>query len=398
MTLFKNDTFKLLLGSVISLVLLMGLARFTYTIALPKMQSTLGMGDDTAGWLAAANFSGYLSGALIGSRLSSANVRLHFFRVSLVLAIICNALMPLFEHVALWSVLRFISGMASAGGMVVGTSLVLSTLQQSGKQSLIGVHFGGVGLGITLTALVLGSKSFALSWQEVWFTSATLGLICLLPPLLWVKLPVKAMQAKQGLKDDNIDLIAFGILLLSYLFTGATFSIETTFIVAVFESNPLLNGSAQKAWLFVGLAAAPSCYFWVKFAGRFGNTGSILFATLLQTIGCILPVIVSTPAAALIGSLLFGFTFMGIVAVVLALAGQLSHGNPARYMGLLVVSYGVGQIAGPVVSGIWMEHNSNPNTAIWLATGFSAISGLILLCSLIPYKKIQRPMSGLQNN
>ncbi|WP_435685575.1 YbfB/YjiJ family MFS transporter, partial [Sedimenticola selenatireducens] len=146
----QRHNLQILAGGISSLILTMGIARFTYTPALPRMQDALGLGDAAAGLLAAMNFAGYLSGALLASSLGNLRVKERLFRAGLILAVLCNALLPLTESMPVWSLLRYLSGLSSAAGMVLGTSLVLEHLTRQGVRQLIGVLFGGVGVGIVL--------------------------------------------------------------------------------------------------------------------------------------------------------------------------------------------------------------------------------------------------------
>ena len=378
-----------IIGGVISLILTMGLARFTYSIALPRMQHALGFNDDLAGWLAAINFAGYLSGALLSSRLNRQQQRVTLFRVSLFVAVIANALMPLTETPTLWSLLRFLSGISSAGGMVAGTSLLMGILHEHGKPTWIGIHFGGVGVGIACTAWLLGGAPEALAWQTTWYGSACLGLLCLIPALYWLT-PSIATTTHALAETIKVRHPAFALLLVGYFFTGATFSTETTFMVKALAALPNLQTSASTAWLLTGLAAAPSCFIWVRLAARYGHARSLLLATGLQTFGCLMTLWVDEPLAVLVGSGLFGFTFMGIVAIVLALAARLSPQNPAYLMGMLVVAYGIGQILGPLGSGWWMTYSGNGMDALLVASVLSISS---LLCmGLLTLPRLQLPV------
>ncbi|MCZ8074367.1 MAG: YbfB/YjiJ family MFS transporter, partial [Paucibacter sp.] len=56
---------QVIIGGICGLVLTVGLARFAYTPLLPLMQAQAGLSDAAAGWLAAINYLGYMSGALL---------------------------------------------------------------------------------------------------------------------------------------------------------------------------------------------------------------------------------------------------------------------------------------------------------------------------------------------
>ncbi|WP_428624502.1 YbfB/YjiJ family MFS transporter [Sedimenticola sp.] len=373
------NNLAVLAGGISSLILTMGIARFTYTPALPRMQEDLGLGDDTAGLLAAMNFAGYLSGALLASSLGDNRIKERLFRAGLILAVLCNALLPLTESIPVWSLLRYLSGLSSAAGMVIGTSLVLEYLTRQGVRQLVGVHFGGVGVGIVLTALALGGADSPLNWKLTWWASALLGILFVLPAWFWVRGGRGASHPQAGQPIAWRELgRPFLYLTGSYFFAGASFAVGTTFIIAVIQTNPDLVGFDRSAWLLLGLAAAPSCYLWVRWAARLGNLQTLLAAYLIQTIGLLLP-LWGTGSATLAGGLCFGFTFMGIVAMVLSQAGHLAQHNPARLMGLLVTSYGVGQISGPLVAGQLMVQSGNPQVALWLAAILSGAGTLLAI-------------------
>ncbi len=82
-----------------------------------------------AGWLAALNYAGYLSGALIASLISDLVLKDRLYRIGLVVAIVSTAMMGLTNDFPwLWMLSRFIAGLSSAAGMLLGTGLILNWL------------------------------------------------------------------------------------------------------------------------------------------------------------------------------------------------------------------------------------------------------------------------------
>jgi MFS family permease len=59
------------------------------------MQQQAGLGLAEAGWLAALNYAGYLSGALIASLISDLVLKDRLYRIGLVVAIVSTAMMGL---------------------------------------------------------------------------------------------------------------------------------------------------------------------------------------------------------------------------------------------------------------------------------------------------------------
>src|SRR5450830_1376616 len=73
----QRERLQVLGAGIFSLLLVLGVARFSYTPLLPLMQQQAGLGVAAAGWLAAINYAGYLSGAIIASQISDLAKRRH---------------------------------------------------------------------------------------------------------------------------------------------------------------------------------------------------------------------------------------------------------------------------------------------------------------------------------
>lgn len=371
-------TWKLLVAGISSLILVMGISRFALTPLLPEMQIATSLGDDGAGFLAAFNYAGYLCGALIASRLRTPGIKLKLFRIGIVLAVVTTLAMGLTDNLYIWVVVRFIAGLTSAAGMVICTALVLDHLNMRHRPDYIGIHFSGVGLGVVLSGTTLTLIDPFTSWDQGWLLIGGIAFLFALPALFWINTHgIKAVGARH---DDAVSFLQRRIVMLlgSYTFAGATFSIGSTFIISVMAENPALADSRNLAWILVGIALAPSCYLWVKIAQKYGDFTSLSGAYLIQAVGCALPVLWPSPTTALLGGFLFGACFMGIVTIVLALGGKMSPHNPSALIGILVVAYGVGQIVGPVLAGIAMEHTGISAIGLWSAAACSLVSILFL--------------------
>jgi MFS family permease len=79
----QSQRLKVLGAGVISLVLMLGVARFSYTPLLPLMQQQAGLGVAEGGWLAAINYMGYLSRAVIASLISDIVLKDRLYRLGL---------------------------------------------------------------------------------------------------------------------------------------------------------------------------------------------------------------------------------------------------------------------------------------------------------------------------
>jgi MFS family permease len=94
---------QVITGGICGLVLCIGLARFAYTPILPLMQAQTGLSDAAGGGLAAINYLGYMSGALLASWLDDGRLRQRLYSAGLLMAIASTAAMGFTEQPLLWA-------------------------------------------------------------------------------------------------------------------------------------------------------------------------------------------------------------------------------------------------------------------------------------------------------
>jgi MFS family permease len=126
---------KVLGAGIFSLILALGVARFAYTPLLPLMQQQAGLSLAEGGWLAAINYAGYLTGALIAASISDLVLKDRLFRVGMVVAVLTTLMMGLTTNVTLWAVSRYFAGLSSAAAMLLGTGLILNWLIRHNHRS-----------------------------------------------------------------------------------------------------------------------------------------------------------------------------------------------------------------------------------------------------------------------
>jgi MFS family permease len=102
---------------------------------------------------------------------------------------------------------------------------------------------------------------------------------------------------------------------------------------------------------------------------------------VLQIVGIVLPVAFGGLYATLFGALLFGGTFIGMVSLVLTMAGRYYPTRPAKIMSKMTLSYGVAQIIGPAIVGWLATRLGNYSIGLYLAGGVMVV-GVILLAIL----------------
>lgn len=360
---------KVLSAGIFSLILALGVARFAYTPLLPLMQQQAGLGVAAAGWLAAINYAGYLSGALIASRISSLVLKDRLYRIGMVLAIVSTLAMGLTTNVVVWALSRYVAGLTSAAAMLLGTGLIMSWLIRHNFRSEMGIHFTGLGLGIAACAGAVMLFTPWLDWREQWFAFAAIGCVLLVPALRWLPPPDTSGLTTSGkkLQDKPPSALYLRFFMAAYFCAGFGYVVSITFIVAIVNGLPGLAGWGNLVFLALGVGAAPACIMWDLIARRIGDLNALILAAVLQIAGILLPVLLPGLWAAMLGSFIFGATFIGMVSLVLSMAGRYYPNMPAKMMGKMTISYGVAQIIGPAITGTIGARFGTYNAGLYVA-------------------------------
>jgi len=382
-----SERARVLIAGIASLLLTLGIARFAYTPLLPLMLEQTGLNISGGGWLAAFNYTGYLIGALIASRVRELRTKDRLYRFYLLLAVATTALMAWTENIWIWAFLRLLSGMSSSGGMLLASALILNWLMRHRHRAELGIHFMGIGAGIALVALaVMWMQSLQYDWGLQWELLAAVGLVLAYIAWAWMPRPKAVVEASDQVLIDNPPAPRLErLLLISYFFAGIGYVVSATFIVDLVERQPGLQGQGAIAFALVGLGALPAVLFWDRLARRLGYFTALMSAYLIQIVGILLP-LQGSLFAAVFGAFIFGATFIGIVSLVLTLSGRFYPSSPARLMGKMTLAYGVAQIIAPAITGELTEYLGSYYWGIGLAA-FAVLVGSLINARLIPLEQ-----------
>ncbi|MGE7759685.1 YbfB/YjiJ family MFS transporter [Peribacillus sp. NPDC097895] len=378
----KNQTYLFLIGGIFSLIIAMGIGRFAYTPILPLMQKELSLSNTVAGYIASSNYAGYLLGAILAGAIPFKKYRTILLRISLIISILTTALMGLTYSHLLWSVLRFLSGFASAFVLVLASGIVLDKLATLRKTSWSGLFYGGVGLGIFLSSLMIPSLNHLFQWEGTWIGLAVVSGILAIFVWLWLDETPNVVE-KENKQDIIVNvpptkwlkwlIIAYGLEGLGYIVTG-------TFIVSIAEKTSYFHKGATLVWMMVGLAAIPSCLICSLLAKKWGNIKSLVLAMALQSLGIAMPVIWMSKTSFVISALLFGATFMGITTLATTLGREMNSSESSRTIGILTAIFAIGQLIGPTLAGVLSSFTHDFNAA-FIGAACVVFFGAILLLS-----------------
>ena len=380
------ERIKVLVAGISSLILMLGIARFAYTPLLPIMQQQANLGISEAGWLAGINYIGYFCGAVIASFIGNLIIKDKLYRLGLLIAVLTTIMMGLTDNIWLWSISRFFAGLSSAAGLLLGSGLIMNWLIKNGHKTELGIHFSGLGFGIVVAALAVELMYDYFNWQEMWIILSILGVFLLIPAWLWLPVPNNNKVTNTGtpINDNPPDKSFMTLFMLAYFCAGIGYVISATFIVAIVDGLPGLSGNGTLSFLVLGLAAAPACILFDFIARRIGIINSLILAYLLKIVAIIIPAMTTNLLLIMLSTILFGMTFLGIVSLVLTMAGRFYPSSPAKLMGKMTIAYGLAQICAPIFTGYLTEQSGNYNDGLYFATLMMCIGTILLL--LLKYK------------
>lgn len=331
-----------------------GLGRFAYGLVLPGMQRALGWSTLQAGLVGAANLAGYLLGALLADRLL---VRLGEFRATLgalIAVTLSLAAAAISDNLSVLLVVRFGTGVAAAVAFIGGAVAImgLADRQPRGRgDRMLGLYFAGPGVGIVVSAVVITAPAGANRWRLAWLLLSVTCAVCLLASIPALR-RAPAAPPRRAPHRRSWDRRRVAPTVIAYGIFGAGYIAFMTFAVAYLRATRHASTRTVTAfWLVLGAAGV---VIGVALIGRVatarGGRGLALL-TAITAVASALPTVSGSIAVALLAAALFGCFFSISTAATAVIRQQLPEPQwPPAIAGLTAI-FGLGQCAGPVLSG-----------------------------------------------
>lgn len=374
----KNENFNIILAGILATIIGLGVARFAFTSLLPSMLEEH-LSISFAGVLASVNYVGYLAGAIFAIFINSLSKKVIFFRIGILLCIISTYILGVSKDDDIWLLSRLIAGFSSAMVFVVGSALVMTKITFSNKTKAMGIHFSGIGFAIFVCEVVVrASFWYEIPWQNSWEILSFFAIFMSLYSVYILSFDKTSAKITRYSFDKSVFSWLSIFLIMAYFTAGIGFVVNATFLPDIINSVPNLKGYGSLIWLFAGLAGIVSCVIWMSLAQKYGSLNIIIIVMFLQAFGIILPAISSNIYLNVLSGILYGGTFVAIVALFLNIGGKLAQKNPVSLMGALTTSYGLGQVIAPLYTIKLIEHFHNYNMALFL-TAFILLGGVVLV-------------------
>ena len=287
----------------------------------------------------------------------------------------------------LWTLLRGLAGVASAGVFVFTSGWCLQRLAQLGHVQLGGIIFCGPGVGIAITGLAAGGMT-AHGWPAAWGWLSFGVLAAVMVALLWSTVRGDAATARRQRQALALGGETIG-LTLAYGIAGFGYIITATFLPVM--ARIALPGSAwpDYFWPIFGAAVALGALLSTRVGMAHDNRRLLTGCYVLQAAAVMLAVVWPTVAGFALSSLLLGVPFTAITLFAMREARRLQSGDAAALMGLMTATYGAGQIAGPPLATALVHRTGSFAPSLWVAAA-------ALLIGAMGYDQLRRrwPLSG----
>jgi len=354
----------------------MGIGRFSLTPIMPLMQQDLGLTLPQVSLLATGNYLGYLAGALICAAMAPRPASA--IRWGLACVGVFTLAMAATHALPLWFMFRLAAGIASAYVLIGVSAWAMPILAHHDLGHWSGRVFAGVGIGIAFAGLVgLAAAIEAWGSQLTWIA---LGVVaCVLAAALWFPLRSQHRPAALPVVSAPGPLSRRALIVAAcYGAFGYGYIIPATFLPSLargYIDDPAVFGMV---WPVFGLAAAVSTVLSARLLGRVSAKQLWIGSQWVLMIGVLAPVIAVNVPTLSIAALCVGGSFMVITMAGIREAMRLGGAHAARAVGMMTASFGLGQIAGPLIVGLFAGSSGARVVPSLLAVLALVVSNVVL--------------------
>ncbi|MBT2793969.1 YbfB/YjiJ family MFS transporter [Paraburkholderia strydomiana] len=383
-----------LCGSLVAI----GLARFAYTPLIPSLIQAHWFTSSQAVTLGAANFAGYLIGALIGRPLASALSNRTALR--LLMAVVTAAFFacayPL--SISWFFAWRLLSGISGGAIMVLVATSILPHIPAPRRGFVSGMIFLGLGLGIAASGTLipellhfglrttwLGLGAVALALTAVsWFGWPSTN-----PPA-----PVAAAGTRHASHASNLGL---RVLYAQYA-TNALGLVPAMILLVDYVARGLGRGAAIGAdyWVLYGLAAIVGPVIAGNVAHRIGYGKAYRVALLLQAVAVAMLALSGNAWVLALSTVILGVFTPGIVPLALGRIHELvphDHTEQRASWSRATTAFALFQALGGYGYSYLFSHSHN-NYALIFACGAVALA-LAFIADIVASRVRTAPASGM---
>jgi MFS family permease len=376
-----------------------GLARYAYTMLLPRMQAGLGLPYERMGFIGTSNFIGYLASVLLAPFLILKFKPRLTITCGLFLIGICMLAISQSSSFSLITIFYTLVGMGGGFANIPLMALVTYWFRSEQRGRAAGLVIGGNGAAIVFAGFLVPKLNFiydAAGWRVSWLIFGLIVLAIALAAWLLlrnspaemglepvgepVSFSTEQYQPKERRGDGSI-LFSLGMLYLAF---GATFMVYGTFIVTTMvREYGFSEGEAGIYWSWVGFFSLFSGVVFGALSDRIGRKWGLMLVFLLQTAAYGLAGISPGPVGLVISIVLYGLAVFAIPAIMAAAMGDyLGLNRAAPAFATVTLFFAAGQTIGPWSAGIIAGMTGSFTTPYLLSALITAVAALF--AALLP--------------
>lgn len=358
-----------------------GFGRLGYALILPAMRSDLSWSYAEAGFMNSAHSFGYLVGAVATFRwMHRASLQRLFWggMLATALGLLASGLTTNFY---LLSSARVFAGAGAAPSFIAGGALAATLFADQPRRNALAIalYFGGAGIGITLSGILLplmleqwGPSAWPVAWQVLGIASL-IGLA----PAVGASYSSTATSVRSHARV-MLPWRAMIPSLTGYFLFSASFIVYMTFIVAWMRDQHVSTAVVVIMWSTLGVAVIASPFVWQRLLALEHNALPMTLSIVGTAIGSLLPVITTTFAGLVVSATIFGLCFFVVPAAVTSFAKK---NLPPSCWGAAIALYtsllALGQVVGPIAAGCVAEMTEG------LAWSLTAGTAVLLIASAV---------------
>lgn len=347
----KGTILLLALSTVVS----HSLARSTFPILLPAIESELLRSHQQAGSLSTVNFGAYLAGVAAVTAVSGRLEPKRGLFAGLAIAAAGFVVLSRAHSYPQLALGLALAGFASAAIWNATPVIAAGLVGPSRRGLMMGMLSSSMGVGIVVagqsTNAVRSATGDDQAWRPIWVGGSVFAAALLVLMLLFLRPPTTARVAAGFSLARLRQVPGWGTLTVGYLMSGLSTSSFTPFFGVALKKHGFSSHHVANLYSLFGLAAALVAVNLGRISDRVGRRPVLVGSQLALVVAGLLALTFREPYA-LGAAILFGgasFTFPVLVAAYLS--DYLHHRELANALGALTLLYGIALTVGPVLSG-----------------------------------------------
>lgn len=369
-----------LVGMLIT-ICTVGFGRMAYGLLMPFMRESLELSYQQAGMLATSTALGYLVMVLVVGNMASRWQSKPLVIIGLGLLSIGSVLLFIADSYGFSIVGMVILGVGTAFSYTPLVNILVRWFPNN-RGLMIGFLMGGLGLGTLITSVLIPIFNDLFQsdgWRYMWLLFAFVTFVMSLVTLKIIKEPPQ-MQHENKKKSNSVVKEVYlekRVLLVALVYSliGFAYLIPQNFYFSYILDEGLSETKASNIMALGGIISIFSGPIWGNISDKIGRKHALGFSLLIGALSMLLPVLLPNFFIFLLGQLLWGFTYVGMLSLIQALSTEQTHPIFAPVaLGYVTIFFANGQMFGPGLAGFLSDRFGNVSVALWLTVGLLTLA------------------------